>query len=80
MYRSLVVKDFLLKEEIVKRVTWFRKNPDDLRLDSHKLTKRLKGKFAFSITGDIRIIYERLRKNTVRFLAIGPHNKVYRKN
>ncbi len=37
----------------------------------------MKGKFAFSITGDMRIIYEWLGKNTVRFLAIGGHKKVY---
>ena len=37
----------------------------------------MKGKFAFSITNDIRIIYEWLGKNTVRFLAIGGHKKVY---
>jgi len=37
----------------------------------------MKGKFAFSITDDIRIVYEWLGKSTVRFLAIGEHEKVY---
>jgi mRNA-degrading endonuclease YafQ of YafQ-DinJ toxin-antitoxin module len=40
----------------------------------------MKGKWAFSITDDIRIIYEWKDKNVVRFLAIGTHPEVYRKN
>ena len=36
-------------------------------------------KWAFSITDDIRIVYEWLNKNTVRFLAIGGHNRVYKR-
>jgi mRNA-degrading endonuclease YafQ of YafQ-DinJ toxin-antitoxin module len=53
------------------------RNPDDTRLDRHPLTKKMGGKWAFSITDDIRIVYEWLGKNTVRFLAIGKHRKVY---
>ncbi|KKS85774.1 MAG: hypothetical protein UV59_C0005G0025 [Candidatus Gottesmanbacteria bacterium GW2011_GWA1_43_11] len=69
-----------LRKEVDKRVIWFQKNPDDTRLDNHPLTKRLKGKWAFSITDDIRIVYEWRNKTTVRFLIIGPHDLVYRKN
>ena len=69
-----------LRKEVDKRVIWFQKNPDDTRLDNHPLTKRLKGKWAFSITDDIRIVYEWKSKNLVRFLAIGPHTRVYKKN
>jgi len=39
----------------------------------------MKGKWAFSVTDDIRIVYEWLGKTTVRFLAIGRHSKVYKK-
>jgi addiction module RelE/StbE family toxin len=66
-----------LLQEVDKRIHWFRKNPDDARLRNHKLLKKMKGKFAFSITGDIRIVYEWIGKSTVRFLAIGGHKKVY---
>ncbi len=58
---------------------WFKKNPDDTRLDNHELTKRMKGKWAFWITGDIRVVYKWTGKNEVCFLDIGGHPEVYGK-
>lgn len=69
-----------LSLEIDKRVKWFVNNPEDTRLDNHALRDDLEGKYAFDITGDIRIVYEWLGKTTVRFLAIGGHVEVYYKN
>lgn len=69
-----------LKEKIDIIVGLFRKNPKDTRLDSHELKRRMEGKWAFSITDDIRIIYRWVGKNTAEFLAIGGHKKVYGKN
>ena len=66
-----------ISQEVETKIKWFKRNPDDTRLLNHALRKRLKGKWAFSITDDIRIIYEWIGKNTVRFLAIGAHKKVY---
>lgn len=79
MYRRLVKEDPNLRETIVKRIKWFSRNPEDTRLDNHLLTGYMEGKWSFSISGDIRIVYQWLGKNTVRFLAIGGHNKVYKK-
>lgn len=81
MYSAVLEKMPELEDEIFKRVNWFKKRPDDQRLDNHALRKRMKGKWAFSITDDIRIVYEWESKRVVRFLAIGRHKKVYsRKN
>ena len=77
MYSAVLEKKPELKEEVFKRVNWFRRRPDDQRLDNHALRKRMNGKWAFSITDDIRIVYEWKTKNVVRFLAIGGHKKVY---
>jgi len=66
-----------LGEEIERCIGWFSKNPDDTRLVNHRLRKRMQGRWAFSITGDIRIVYRWIGKNEVRFLAIGGHKKVY---
>lgn len=79
MYRKLVKENPDLIDKIIERIKWFLKNPQDTRLDNHPLTGHLQGKWAFSITDDIRIVYEWMGKNTVRFLAIGGHNKVYQK-
>lgn len=78
-YSSMLedVNDNELLEIIQYQIKLFVKKSSDSRLRNHALKKRMKGKFAFSITGDIRIVYEWLGKNTVRFLAIGGHNKVY---
>lgn len=65
--------------EVNQRIHWFSKNPKDTRLDNHSLTKKMQGKWAFSVTDDIRIVYELLGRNAVRFLDIGPHSKVYKK-
>lgn len=62
-----------------RRVIWFKNNSNDTRLRNHALTKGMEGKWAFSITDDIRIVYKWTSKTTVRFLAIGPHEKVYPK-
>lgn len=77
MYDELLEQDSELEDLVDELRTIFVKNPKDTRLRSYKLSGKMKGQFAFSITGDIRIIYEVTGKNTVRFLAIGPHEKVY---
>lgn len=79
IYRDLVQDNQEFKDHVAELVGLFRKNPDDTRLDNHALTKPMEGKWAFSITDDIRIVYEWLGKTTVRFLAIGRHKKVYQK-
>lgn len=79
MYRDLLIYNPSLENVVVQRVGWFKKNPHDSRLENHALGRKMKGKFAFSITGDIRIIYRWLGKSTARFLAIGSHRQVYKK-
>lgn len=68
-----------IRDQIEENILLFKKNPDDTRLDNHLLTKRMEGKWAFSITDDIRVVYQWLGKTTVRFLAIGGHRKAYRR-
>ena len=77
MVEELTKNHSELQFEVERLITLFRHNPDDTRLDNHPLTKSLEGKWAFSITNDIRIVYEWNGKNTVRFLAIGEHIQVY---
>ena len=68
-----------LQDLIADVIHWFEKNPADTRIRNHPLHRSMKGKWAFSVTGDIRIIYEWLGTNTVRFLAIGDHPQIYSK-
>lgn len=79
-YRKMVSQNPSFRHLIYQKIQWFCKNPNDTRLANHALHKRLSGKWAFSITDDIRIIYSFRGKNTVRFLAIGTHREVYIKS
>lgn len=74
LIRTLKIID---EESVVRCVERFIKNPSDTRLDDHALKKKMKGKRAFSITNDIRIIYRWIGKNKAQFLNIGRHIEVY---
>ena len=78
-YKELISSDSELESVIWDRIVIFHNKSSDTRLHNHKLKGKLKGKWAFSITDDIRIVYEWKTKNVVRFLAIGRHEKVYRR-
>lgn len=77
----VMLKNLIADEEVAdlvaEKIVLFRNNPQDTRLRNHALTRSMASKWSFSITGDIRIVYEWLGKNTVRFLAIGTHQEVY---
>lgn len=60
------------------RVRLFEENPQNPLLLDHPLTGKLKNHRAFSITGDIRVVYY-IHKNTAYFIDIGTHNQVYGK-
>ncbi len=47
-------------------------------LKTHALAGRLKGKYAFWINWSLRVVFEWLDKNSVRFLILGTHNQVYK--
>lgn len=51
-------------------------------LKTHKLKGKLKNEYAFSVTGDVRAVYEKtvIKKEEVfifKFVDIGGHSKVY---
>jgi len=52
----------------------FKKDPFDIRLDTHKLSGRNKGCWAFWITNSYRIKLVFLPDNKVLFLNIGTHD------
>lgn len=79
MLNELTTQDESLERIIIERTKWFQNNPQDTRLENHPLRGDMTGQWAFSITDDIRIIYEWISKTTVRFLAIGGHQKVYKR-
>lgn len=75
--RRVLEKSPALHSNIDISVNRFRRNPKDTRIHAHALKKRMKGKYAFSVTDDMRIVFVWLGKSTARFLAIGEHRDVY---
>ncbi len=55
----------------------FRADAFDPRLHTHKLSGRMEGLWAFSVTHDIRIVFEFLAGDEVLFHSIGSHDVVY---
>ena len=53
---------------------FFRKNPFDPRLRTHKLAGKLKDFWAFSIDQKYRIIFEFADKNLIYFHSVGDHD------
>ncbi len=62
-----------LKFKAEAKETFFRENPFDSRLDTHKLHGKLKGQWSFSIDKKYRILFE-FDKSDVVFLDIGDHD------
>ena len=66
-----------LDKRYLERVTLFLQNRNDPVLKNHKLSGKLTGYFAFSITGDIRVLYYFNSDDEITFIDIGSHNQVY---
>ena len=65
-----------LVAQFQSRLDLFIENPNDLVLKDHKLTGKLSNYRAFSITGDIRVVYK-IVNNDLWLFDIGTHNQVY---
>lgn len=80
-YKKSYKKRISLQPKLVlktkERIELFRKDPRNPLLKDHALKGTQRDHRAFSISGDIRIIYERIDEDTVRFLDVGTHNQVY---
>ncbi len=67
----------VLDKKTEEIITIFKNNHRDPILRDHLLKGKKQDLRAFSITGDIRIVYKIISKNEVLFLDIGSHNQVY---
>ncbi len=65
-----------LVKRFESRVVSFIQDPNDPILRNHQLTGGKKEMYAFSITGDIRVLYV-IIGDEVWFVDIGTHNQVY---
>jgi len=67
-----------LKEKTRVAIKLFAKNPLNPKLKNHALGGKMKGKRAFSVTGNVRIVFQEFDDYTlVLMLKVGTHNQVY---
>lgn len=65
-----------VKTALKKRIALFLENPTHELLKIHPLIGSLKGLYAFSVTGDIRVVYY-CEGDKIYLVDIGSHNQVY---
>lgn len=73
--RILPIQKLVLQTE--ERISIFKVDRQNSILKDHGLSGAKRGLRAFSVTGDIRIVYFPLSEDEVMFIDIGSHNQVY---
>ena len=76
-YKKRITPIRNLRETYIDRVKAFQKGEHGNPLDDHALKGKMKGKRAFSIAGDVRVVYEETHSAYI-FLDVGSHNQVYK--
>lgn len=76
-YNKRIANNRKLVEKTSKRLELFQKDSKNPTLKDHQLKGDKRNFRAFSITGDIRIIYLRVSKDHIILVDIGTHNQVY---
>ena len=78
-YKIRIALNQKLSLQTKERISLFRTDPNNPLLKDHTLTGTKKGLRSFSITGDIRVIYQppMSEADEVIFYDIGSHNQVY---
>jgi addiction module RelE/StbE family toxin len=77
-YLKRIVSSPKLHKQFKERFNLFLNNQSSPILHDHPLQGDKKGTRSFSISGNLRIIYQRIDENSIVLLDIGAHNQVYR--
>jgi len=75
-FKSRISPNPKLKKQFAARLGLFKEGVRDYPLDDHALIGTMKGLRAFSIGGDLRVVY-RETDEFYEFLDVGSHNQVY---
>tara|TARA_Y100000031_G_C7996770_1_gene281753 strand:+ start:335 stop:601 length:267 start_codon:yes stop_codon:yes gene_type:complete len=76
-YKKRIAPNLKLTNRFKERLELFLKNPNHPTLQNHDLVGKKLTLKAFSVTGDIRVVYALLKEDEALFLDIGTHNQVY---
>jgi len=68
-----------VQQQFEVRIELFRNNPFDRILENHPLKGNLIGYRSFSVTGDYRVKFRVLDKDSVKLLDIGRRPTIYKR-
>jgi len=75
-YNKRFGKNIKIKDRFIERTKIFQSDPTNPLLKDHQLKGKRAAYRAFSVTGDIRVVYLFIN-NIIYFFDIGSHNQVY---
>ncbi len=75
--KSFKKKDTKIQEQIKLKIRILKENSFNPLLNNHKLQGNYKGLNSINITGDYRLIFEYLDKNTILLIDIDTHSNLY---
>lgn len=75
-FKKRIANNPSLDSKFQKRLKIFQADPQNPILHNHKLVGKKESYWSFSISGDIRVIYQK-KGNRILFYDIGSHNQVY---
>jgi len=76
-FKKRVSSNKKLVIQFQERLQIFINQSNHRLLKTHELTGPKKGLSAFSITGDIRVVFRKISETEVVLVDIGSHNQVY---
>lgn len=75
-YKKRIFLHRNLDKKFEEKLNLFIQDSKNLKLKDHKLLGSFEGFKAFSVTGDIRVVY-RVVEGVIELYDIGNHNQVY---
>ncbi len=76
-FKKRILPNIKLVSQFKSRLNMFKKGENLDLLRVHELSGNLKGHYAFSLTGDIRVIFQKISEEEIILVDIGSHNQVY---
>jgi len=66
-----------IQKEFAKRIELFILDIYNPLLSTHKLSGKLKSRWSFNVSGDIRVVFDKDSNETIILIAIGSHSELY---
>ena len=77
IYQKKIKNNEDLRRKFWATMELFSRTPFDRRLRTHKLSGKLEGLWAFSVSYDCRVIFKFLNGDEILLIGIGGHDEVY---